>query len=1384
MSFVATKLTVLLKETKDNRYLASNGPTPAPAIAGIPTFRQGGGTLVSIGFLLLAVLGGACGTSQDAEPLANERQDLISDQTHGAGTKGFFFLPPIAPVARYSGKFEPRLSPEVRIHRLDASNKPVALVALFTATSGPNGERVRRRLDRELYLVRFHADQFALDPKLNYRIEVYTGGKRLGFADVDVVGSAAELKKVNTKDFVGLLKNQTLAIKFRIEKAAVDRDGDGVFDWLDNCPTVKNPPVATATDVAPPKGALPAGCDSEKSSCDPAELDCNPLRFQQPDADHDGIGDACECPSGYSGGGLTKCVDVNECAGTHACDPLTTCTNTPGSFTCSRCPSGFTGNGKTGCVDVDECANHTATCNPIAACLNTVGGYQCGVCPSGYSGDGHTCVDVDECAVANGGCDPKTTCTNTQGSFTCGACPAGYTGGGTGGCVDIDECAGAHPACDARVACTNSAGSYQCGACPAGYRGDGQTCTDVDECAENLDTCSLLVTCGNTAGGYQCGDCPFGYRGDGHTCVDVNECATNNGGCSPVVTCSNLPGSFACGACPGGYSGGGYSCTDINECQAAASPCDPLVSCSNVAGGFLCGACPAGYTGDGKSGCLDIDECAQGTDACSKNPATSCSNTAGGYQCAPCPAGFTGDGKTCTDVDECQTGHGGCDPLVACTNAPGTFACGACPAGFTGGGSTGCADINECNGPDRACDPLANCTNSAGGFSCGPCPVGYTGDGVAGCLDIDECAAGIDLCSKAPRVSCGNTAGGYQCGACPAGYDGDGITCTDVNECAANNGGCDPLVSCTNTDGAFACGACPSGFTGDGVTCTDVNKCLVNNGGCDPRTSCTNTQGSRTCGPCPGGYSGNGATGCVDVHECAQGTDLCSREPRVSCINTDGSHACGACPLGFVGDGVHCVDVDECLTSHGSCDPLVACENSVGSHSCGACPTGYAGGGASGCADIDECQTNHGGCDPLAACLNTPGAVSCGPCPAGYVGSGVSCVDANECLNQNGGCGDPAYVTCVNNVGASPSCRAIAACVASPPGSTLCAMAGIAIGTPCDDGNACTQADVCVAGVCVGGPPVSCSALGPGCGLATCRPDTGACERLSPPGTPCHPRNATVRIGNGPSDGDWYLNAGDLADTLLFTSITIGALDRIIVEADMDLSVSDAFGPFLDVLNTLRLSAPVVEIRGNVKVGWDLILGANTLILDGTVSRASSVSSTIPIVSGTAPFVKALSGRANLQQALDLAAAGGVVSVAAGSYPGNLSIRRSVTLSGSACASMRAGAGTSAPKLFGQTPGGTLLDILAGPRVTVEGFHFGGPATGGGPNSVVGIAASSVNNVTIVHNTFDAFTSDAVKILSGDSPLAAYNLVTNPGAHTITATGVTNPNIHDNVVLP
>jgi hypothetical protein len=64
-----------------------------------------------------------------------------------------------------------------------------------------------------------------------------------------------------------------------------------------------------------------------------------------------------------------------------------------------------------------------------------------------------------------------------------------------------------------------------------------------------------------------------------------------------------------------------------------------------------------------------------------------------------------------------------------------------------------------------------------------------------------------------------------------------------------------------------------------------------------------------------------------------------------------------------------------------------------------------------GVVNVDECATNNGGCGPPLywTCIDN-------------VGAPPTCLDIDECDTNNGGCGDVASWMCTNNPGSAPSC--------------------------------------------------------------------------------------------------------------------------------------------------------------------------------------------------------------------------------------------------------------------------------------------------------------------------------------------------------------------------
>lgn len=126
------------------------------------------------------------------------------------------------------------------------------------------------------------------------------------------------------------------------------------------------------------------------------------------------------------------------------------------------------------------------------------------------------------------------------------------------------------------------------------------------------------------------------------------------------------------------------------------------------------------------------------------------------------------------------------------------------------------------------------------------------------------------------------------------------------------------------------------------------------------------------------------------------------------------------------------------------------------------------------CDDQDPCTVDT--CTPGIGCTHEPATgPSCedgDPCTMGDVCEGGACVGgpAMDCEGDD----DPCTVTW---------CDPVAGCVTG----------WAPIGTPCDDGDACTVGETCKFGGCFGGEPYECPDTNP-CAVATCTPATGCAE--------------------------------------------------------------------------------------------------------------------------------------------------------------------------------------------------------------------------------------------------------------------------------------------------
>ncbi|KAM5287908.1 stabilin-2 [Ctenodactylus gundi] len=229
--------------------------------------------------------------------------------------------------------------------------------------------------------------------------------------------------------------------------------------------------------------------------------------------------------------------------------------------------------------------------------------------------------------------------------------------------------------------------------------------------------------------------------------------------------------------------------------------------------------------------------------------------------------------------------------------------CQACP----GGPDTPCNNHGICL--DQYSDTgQCKCHTGFNGTACELCWPGRFGPACqpCGCSDHGKCDDGI---TGSGECFCEEGWTGYFCDTqtvvppvctppcsahatcmenntceCNLNYEGDGITCTVVNLCKQNNGGCAKAAKCSQKGTEVSC-TCQKGYQGDGHSCTEIDPCADGlNGGCHEHATCKMT------GP--------------------------------------GKHRC-TCKSHYVGDGKNCepeqLPLDRCLQDNGQCHAEATC---------------------------------------------------------------------------------------------------------------------------------------------------------------------------------------------------------------------------------------------------------------------------------------------------------------------------------------------------------------------------------------------------------------------------------------------------------------------------
>lgn len=153
----------------------------------------------SLGFILLVAMAVACRGDRGYPP---GPAFLIEDGNHN-GNAFFYWLPPLVHQQQATGQvFSRQISPTVTITNLCTGS-------VIRTLSGPEVQ-----LNDGAYQANWRTSDDMLDPACTYRLAVSVGAQQLGTADVDVVDNGRELKNVNSDEYIPLLEDRTLPMKF------------------------------------------------------------------------------------------------------------------------------------------------------------------------------------------------------------------------------------------------------------------------------------------------------------------------------------------------------------------------------------------------------------------------------------------------------------------------------------------------------------------------------------------------------------------------------------------------------------------------------------------------------------------------------------------------------------------------------------------------------------------------------------------------------------------------------------------------------------------------------------------------------------------------------------------------------------------------------------------------------------------------------------------------------------------------------------------------------------------------------------------------------------------------------------------------------------------
>ncbi|HYQ43861.1 MAG TPA: VCBS repeat-containing protein [Polyangiaceae bacterium] len=149
-------------------------------------------------------------------------QALIRDASHNGGDPSFSWLPPVVRQAGGAAAFDPDVDAVVKIDEVGLDGAIVRNVATFSRDVGCGAARVR--IVGQAYELIWSTKGAELRANRRYRATVFAGAHELGFADLDVVSNAQDLPRVDRDNYIPLLKDGVLNLRFHMNKAETPRD--------------------------------------------------------------------------------------------------------------------------------------------------------------------------------------------------------------------------------------------------------------------------------------------------------------------------------------------------------------------------------------------------------------------------------------------------------------------------------------------------------------------------------------------------------------------------------------------------------------------------------------------------------------------------------------------------------------------------------------------------------------------------------------------------------------------------------------------------------------------------------------------------------------------------------------------------------------------------------------------------------------------------------------------------------------------------------------------------------------------------------------------------------------------------------------------------------